>query len=129
MASKRKTPRRSTRKSKTNQRRSHARHAVLAKRKRATRKSSGLRTLYPALKPRRTGMLRVSDVHEIVADLHPTRHGLLHQSGRGRGDQRLVHVGRRSRECGGDQPHRQVATSHAEQGDQVLTGLREAGDA
>jgi proline iminopeptidase len=65
MASKRKTPRRSPRKNKTNQRRSHARHAVLAKRKRAVKKTGGLRTLYPALKPRKTGMLRVSDVHEI----------------------------------------------------------------
>jgi proline iminopeptidase len=65
MASKRKTPRRSTRKTKTNQRRSHARHAVLAKRKHGVKKSGGLRTLYPPLKPRKTGMLRVSDVHEI----------------------------------------------------------------
>ena len=64
MASKRKTARRTTRKTGANKQRSHARHAVLAKRKRpaATR---GLRGLYPAIKPYQSGMLRVSPEHEI----------------------------------------------------------------
>jgi proline iminopeptidase len=65
MASKRKTPRRSTRKAATNKQRSHARHAVLSKRKRTTKALGGLRTLYPTLEPYRTGMLRVSDEHDI----------------------------------------------------------------
>lgn len=65
MASKRKTPRRSTRKTAASKQRSHARHAVLSKRKRPAAAVRGLRTLYPALKPYKTGMLRVSDVHEI----------------------------------------------------------------
>jgi proline iminopeptidase len=65
MATKRKTSRRSTRKTVPGKQRSHARNAVLAKRKRAPKAPPGLRTLYPALKPYRTGMLRVSDLHEI----------------------------------------------------------------
>jgi proline iminopeptidase len=64
MASKRKTPRRTTRKTGANKQRSHARHAVLAKRKRPAG-ARGLRGLYPAVKPYRTGMLRVSSEHEI----------------------------------------------------------------
>ncbi|MGH8179333.1 MAG: prolyl aminopeptidase [Steroidobacter sp.] len=65
MASKRKAPRRRTAKAAPNKLRSHARHAVLSKRKRATARATGLRGLYPAVKPYRTGHLRVSDVHEI----------------------------------------------------------------
>ena len=60
MASKRKTPRRSVRKSAPSKQRSHARHAVLAKRKRPAKPAAGLRTLYPAIKPYNSGMLRVS---------------------------------------------------------------------
>lgn len=62
MASKRKTPRRTTRKTTANKQRSHARRA-LTKRKRPA--PGGLRTLYPAIKPYNSGYLRVSDVHEI----------------------------------------------------------------
>jgi proline iminopeptidase len=62
---KRKAARRATRKSSTTKQRSHARNAVLAKRKRASRTASRLRTLYPAIEPYRSGYLRVSDVHEI----------------------------------------------------------------
>lgn len=65
MPTRRKTPRRRVAKKSSSQQRDHARHAVLAKRKRASRKPGGLRTLYPAVKPYRTGRLRVSDVHEI----------------------------------------------------------------
>jgi proline iminopeptidase len=65
MATKRKAPRRRIRKAAPNKQRNHARHAVLAKRKRATRRTSGLRTLYPTVKPYNTGQLRVSDVHEV----------------------------------------------------------------
>jgi proline iminopeptidase len=64
MASRRKTTRRSTRKTGSSKMRSHARHAVLAKRKRPAG-PRGLRGLYPTLKPYRTGMLRVSEQHEI----------------------------------------------------------------
>jgi proline iminopeptidase len=65
MATKRKATRRRPQKVKPDKQRSHARHAVLAKRKRTSRRPAGLRTLYPPLKPYRTGYLRVSDVHEI----------------------------------------------------------------
>ena len=65
MASKRKTPRRSVRKPAPNKQRSHARRASLAKRKRPAKPTAGRRTLYPAIKPYNSGMLRVSDVHEI----------------------------------------------------------------
>lgn len=65
MAGKRKTPRRSARQSDSATRPRRAHHAVRAPRKRPVKKATGLRTLYPALKPYRTGMLRVSDVHEI----------------------------------------------------------------
>jgi proline iminopeptidase len=41
------------------------RQAVRGKRKRAARPAAGLRTLYPAIEPYRTGRLRVSDLHEI----------------------------------------------------------------
>src|SRR5687767_11068922 len=65
MASKRKTSRRASRKAPTNKQRNHARHAVLAKRKRSAPAKGALRTLYPAIKPYNTGMLRVSAEHEI----------------------------------------------------------------
>src|SRR5919109_3430471 len=65
MATKRKTTRRSTRKTTASKQRDHARHAVLAKRKRPAKTPHGLRTLYPAIKPYKSGMLRVSDVHQI----------------------------------------------------------------
>ncbi|HTJ19383.1 MAG TPA: prolyl aminopeptidase [Steroidobacteraceae bacterium] len=65
MASKRKTPRRSVRKPTPNKQRSRARHAVLAKRKRPAQSTGGRRTLYPAIEPYNSGMLRVSGVHEI----------------------------------------------------------------
>jgi proline iminopeptidase len=68
MASKRKSPRRSVRKPASNkqQQRSHARHAVLAKRKRSAKSAAGgRRTLYPAIEPYNSGMLRVSGTHEI----------------------------------------------------------------
>ncbi len=65
MANKRKSARRSVRKPAASKQRNHARHAVLAKRKRASKAPAGRRTLYPAIKPYRTGYLRVSDVHEI----------------------------------------------------------------
>ena len=62
---KRKAARRVSRKSNASKQRSHARNAVLGKRKRASRDTSRLRTLYPAIEPNRSGYLRVSDVHEI----------------------------------------------------------------
>ena len=66
MASKkRKTTRRPVRKKTAVQQRTRARNAVLAKRKRAAKTPLGLRTLYPAIKPYQTGMLRVSELHEI----------------------------------------------------------------
>lgn len=65
MARKRKTTRRSVRKPAAGKIRSHARHAVLAKRKRSSKVLGGRRTLYPAIKPYRTGYLKVADVHEI----------------------------------------------------------------
>ena len=65
MASKRKTPRRSVRKPTPNKHRSRARHAVLAKRKRPAQPAAGRRTLYPAIEPYNSGMLRVSAVHEL----------------------------------------------------------------
>ncbi len=65
MASKRKTTRRTVRKPPASKLRSHARHAVLAKRKRTTKVLPGRRVLYPAIKPHRTGYLRVSELHEI----------------------------------------------------------------
>ncbi|HEX2492862.1 MAG TPA: prolyl aminopeptidase [Steroidobacter sp.] len=65
MATKRKAPRRRSISSPASTQRSHARHAVLGKRKRTPRSPAGLRTLYPAVKPYRTGYLRVSDLHEI----------------------------------------------------------------
>jgi proline iminopeptidase len=65
MASKRKTPRRSVRKPTPSKQRTRARHAVLAKRKRPAQSAAGRRTLYPAIEPYNSGMLRVSGVHEI----------------------------------------------------------------
>jgi proline iminopeptidase len=65
MARKRKTTRRSVRKPASNKVRSHARHAVLAKRKRSSKALGGRRVLYPAIKPYRTGYLKVSELHEI----------------------------------------------------------------
>jgi proline iminopeptidase len=65
MARKRKTTRRSVRKPASNKVRSHARHAVLAKRKRSSKALGGRRVLYPAIKPYRTGYLKVSDLHEV----------------------------------------------------------------
>ena len=65
MASKRKTTRRSVRKPAASKLRSHARNAVLAKRKRAKKAPAGRRLLYPMIKPYRTGTLKVSDVHEL----------------------------------------------------------------
>jgi proline iminopeptidase len=65
MATKRKATRRRPQSVKPDKQRSHARNAVLAKRKRTSRRPAGQRTLYPPIKPYRTGYLRVSDVHEI----------------------------------------------------------------
>jgi proline iminopeptidase len=65
MASKRKNTRRQQRKPPANKQRSHARHAVLAQRKRAAKPRDGRRPLYPAVKPYNSGYLRVSNIHEI----------------------------------------------------------------
>jgi proline iminopeptidase len=65
MASKRKNVRRASRKKAPSRERNHARHAVLAQRKRAAKGRDGRRVLYPAIEPYATGHLRVSDVHEI----------------------------------------------------------------
>jgi proline iminopeptidase len=62
---KRKSVRRVSRKSSASKQRSHARNAVLAKRKRGNKAGARLRGLYPALTPYRDGHLRVSDIHEI----------------------------------------------------------------
>lgn len=63
MATKRKSPRRSSRKQAAKkQRRPLAR---LTKRKLSPKTPGGRRTLYPAIKPYRTGYLRVSDSHEL----------------------------------------------------------------
>ncbi len=63
MATKRKSTRRSPRKQAAKkQRRPLARHA---KRKRSAITPGGRRTLYPAVKPYRTGFLKVSDGHEL----------------------------------------------------------------
>lgn len=63
MASKRKTVRRNPRKKVAAKVRSHSR-SVRAKRKHPPL-LNGLRTLYPSIKPNKTGYLRVSDEHEI----------------------------------------------------------------
>ena len=65
MPSKRKAARRPVRKTAAGKQRSHARNAVLTKRKRPARTGSGLRGLYPAIEPYKSGYLKVSDVHEI----------------------------------------------------------------
>lgn len=65
MATKRKATRRTVRKPAAGKQRSHARNAVLSKRKRVTKAPPGLRGLYPAIKPYRSGHLQVSDLHEI----------------------------------------------------------------
>jgi proline iminopeptidase len=64
MPSKRKTTRRAARKP-TAKQRNHARHAVLARRKRGPTLRDGRRTLYPPIEPYASGYLRVSDEHEI----------------------------------------------------------------
>jgi proline iminopeptidase len=64
MARKRKSIRR-TRKSPASKQRSHARHAVLAQRKRSPALRSGRRSLYPAIEPYTSGYLCVSAEHEI----------------------------------------------------------------
>ncbi|HKE95709.1 MAG TPA: prolyl aminopeptidase [Povalibacter sp.] len=64
MPSKRKAARRPVRKTAASKQRSHARNA-LSKRKRPARAATGLRGLYPAIEPNRSGYLRVSDIHEI----------------------------------------------------------------
>src|SRR5690606_34348889 len=65
----RKTPQRRTSRTSTAKQdakqRTRMRQAVRGKRKRAARPAAGLRTLYPAIEPYRTGRLRVSDLHEI----------------------------------------------------------------
>jgi len=65
MPSKRKSTRRGSRKTSAGKQRGHARHAVLAKRKRPARTAGGRRTLYPTIEPYHAGMLRVSAEHEI----------------------------------------------------------------
>jgi proline iminopeptidase len=65
MASKRKSVRRASRKKAASKQRDHARHAVLAKRKRPAQSRDGRRALYPAIEPYATGYLRVSDTHEL----------------------------------------------------------------
>jgi len=65
MATKRKSARRKARKQPATKQRNHARHAVLAKRKRPSQPRDGRRTLYPAIEPYASGYLRVSDVHEL----------------------------------------------------------------
>lgn len=62
MATKRKSPRRSSRKQPAKKQRRPAR---AKQRTRSTKTPAGRRTLYPAIKPYRTGYLKVSDVHEI----------------------------------------------------------------
>lgn len=62
MATKRKSPRRSSRKQPAKKQRRPAR---AKQRTRGTKTPAGRRTLYPAIKPYRTGYLKVSDVHEI----------------------------------------------------------------
>jgi proline iminopeptidase len=64
MASKRKSTRR-TRKTAPKKVAGRSRNAVRAKRKRPVAAASGRRTLYPITQPFRSGMLRVSDEHEI----------------------------------------------------------------
>lgn len=65
MAIKRKSARRKARKQPATKQRSHARHAVLAKRKRPSQLRDGRRTLYPTIEPYASGYLRVSDEHEL----------------------------------------------------------------
>jgi proline iminopeptidase len=65
MANKRKSVRRPARKTTSSKQRNHARHAVLAQRKRPAASRNGRRTLYPAIEPYKSGYLRVSDEHEI----------------------------------------------------------------
>ncbi len=65
MANKRKSARRTARKQSSTKQRSHARHAVLAKRKRTAQSRTGRRTLYPAIEPYASGYLRVSKEHEL----------------------------------------------------------------
>jgi len=65
MASKRKSTRRTRKTAKPVKAPIRSRSAARAKRKRPTATPGGLRTLYPISEPLRSGMLRVSDVHEI----------------------------------------------------------------
>ncbi len=65
MPSKRKAGRRSIRKAPATKQRSHARNAVLTKRKRPALATPGLKGLYPAIEPYNTGYLHVSDEHQI----------------------------------------------------------------
>jgi len=65
MTTKRKQPRRTARKQAASKQRNHARHAVLAKRKRPAAARDGRRTLYPPIEPYASGYLRVSDEHEL----------------------------------------------------------------
>jgi len=62
---KRKSTRRGTRKTAAKKASPRSRNAVRAKRKRPAIAAGGRRTLYPIVQPFRSGMLRVSDVHEI----------------------------------------------------------------
>ena len=64
MASKRKVVRRS-RKTASNNPRPTARRTAVAARKRKPTLNGGRRTLYPAIEPSRTGMLRVASEHEL----------------------------------------------------------------
>ena len=73
---KRKALRRPLRQKTTVKQRDHARHAVLAGRKRpAVKSTNGLRTLYPAIEPYAHSMLRVSDEHEIYYEECGNPHG------------------------------------------------------
>ena len=93
MASKkRKTVRRPTRKAAASKQRSHARHAVLAKRKRPAKTPPGLRTLYPAIKPYKSGMLRVADEHEPGGVAGKDHRQVLEQRRQGGGPPALVVV-------------------------------------
>lgn len=75
MATKRKAARRSTRKAVAGQQRSHARNAVLAKRKGPAKQQSQRRGLYPAIKPFASGYLKVSPIHEIYYEQCGNPHG------------------------------------------------------
>jgi proline iminopeptidase len=65
MPAKRKTSRRPARKTSAKKQRAHARNAVLATRKRPAKNAAGVRSLYTGIKPYASGMLRVSEQHEL----------------------------------------------------------------